>query len=123
MTERLRRGIRIVLVAAVCLLGFAVIYAGYRFATKSVTLTVVAGSVDGDAARLMSAIATRLAASQSPVRLKVIWGASANRAGESSALLFAIVRLDQLCLARRMTLRGLSPPQPVERPQTSELLS
>ena len=44
----------------------------FRYTTHPATLTVAAGSLDGDAPRLMSAIAARLAATGSPVRLKVV---------------------------------------------------
>lgn len=71
-TGRLPRWLRVTLV-----LGLAILAAGgglyaYRYYTHPTTLTVAAGSLDGDAPRLMSAIATRLASTSAPVRLKVI---------------------------------------------------
>jgi TRAP-type uncharacterized transport system substrate-binding protein len=45
---------------------------GYRYYTRPVTLSVAVGSVDGEAAEAMSAIASRLVATNAPVRLKVI---------------------------------------------------
>src|SRR5271154_5850310 len=44
----------------------------YRYFTYPVTLTVAAGSVDGYASQIMSAIAGRLTQSSSTVRLKVV---------------------------------------------------
>jgi TRAP-type uncharacterized transport system substrate-binding protein len=44
----------------------------YRYFTKPVYLTVAAGSVDGEALSLISAIAARLAASNAHTRLKVV---------------------------------------------------
>jgi len=47
------------------------IYA-FGYSTRPTTLTVAAGSADGEVVRLMSAIASRLAATNSPVRLQVV---------------------------------------------------
>src|ERR1700759_373906 len=44
----------------------------YRYYTRPVTLTVAVGSIDGEAAKAMSAMASRLASTNAPVRLKVI---------------------------------------------------
>jgi TRAP-type uncharacterized transport system substrate-binding protein len=44
----------------------------YRYYTHPVTLSVAVGSIDGEAANAMSAIASRLVATNAPVRLKVI---------------------------------------------------
>src|SRR5580700_12109000 len=61
----------------VLLLGIIGIAAGasllaYRYYTRPVTLSVAVGSIDGEAAKAMSAIASRLVATDAPVRLKVI---------------------------------------------------
>jgi TRAP-type uncharacterized transport system substrate-binding protein len=45
---------------------------GYRYYTRPVTLSVAVGSIDGEAAKAMSAIASRLVSTNAPVRLKVI---------------------------------------------------
>ena len=45
---------------------------GYRWYTRPVTLTVAVGSVDGEVAKAMSALASQLVADGAPVRLKVI---------------------------------------------------
>jgi TRAP-type uncharacterized transport system substrate-binding protein len=44
----------------------------YRYFTRPVTLSVAVGSIDGEAAKAMSAIASRLVTTNAPVRLKVI---------------------------------------------------
>src|SRR5467141_5436564 len=44
----------------------------YRYYARPVTLSVAVGSIDGEAAQAMSAIASRLASTNAPVRLKVI---------------------------------------------------
>jgi hypothetical protein len=69
---RLPRWLRITLVVSLAILACAAGLVGYRYATHTATLTVATGSIDGDATRLMSAIAARMADTDSPVRLKVI---------------------------------------------------
>jgi TRAP-type uncharacterized transport system substrate-binding protein len=61
----------------VLLIGVAVFAAGagllaYRYYTRPATLTVAVGSIDGEAAKAMSAIASELVSTDAPVRLKVI---------------------------------------------------
>src|SRR5712672_3152537 len=62
---------------ATLLIGIAVFAAGagllaYRYYTRPATLTVAVGSIDGEAAKAMSAIASQLVSTNAPVRLKVI---------------------------------------------------
>jgi TRAP-type uncharacterized transport system substrate-binding protein len=70
---------------------------GYRYYTRPVTLSVAVGSIDGEAAKAMSAIASQLASTNAPVRLKVIdsgnalEAASAFSAGKAD---LAVVRGD-----------------------------
>src|ERR1700693_1724543 len=45
---------------------------GYRYFTRPVTLSVAVGSIDGEAAKAMSAMASQLVSTNAPVRLKVI---------------------------------------------------
>jgi TRAP-type uncharacterized transport system substrate-binding protein len=45
---------------------------GYRYYTRPVSLTVAVGSIDGEAFKAMSAIASRLAAINAPERFKVV---------------------------------------------------
>jgi len=59
------------------LLGVVVFAAGagllaYRYQTRPTTLTLAAGSIDGEAAKAMSAIASELVSTNAPVRLKII---------------------------------------------------
>jgi len=82
-TGRLPRWLRVTLVVGlVALAAGAALYA-YRYATGPTTLSVAAGSVDGDAPRFMTAIASRMAAANSPVRLKVIEKPTALEAGNA----------------------------------------
>ncbi|WP_426612968.1 TAXI family TRAP transporter solute-binding subunit [Bradyrhizobium sp. McL0616] len=61
----------VLLVGVVGLAAGASLFA-YRYYTRPVTLSVAVGSIDGEAAKAMSAIASRLVATNAPVRLKVI---------------------------------------------------
>src|SRR6201982_1496442 len=59
------------------LIGVAVFAAGagllaYRYYTRPATLTVAVGSIDGEAAKAMSAIAGEFVSTNAPARLKVI---------------------------------------------------
>ena len=69
----------------------------YRYYTRPVTLSVAVGSIDGEAAKAMSALASRLVSTSAPVRLKVIdsgtalEAASAFSAGKAD---LAVVRGD-----------------------------
>ena len=59
------------------LVGVVVFAAGagllaYRYYTRPVTLTVAVGSIDGEAAKAMSAMAGEFVSTNAPVRLKVI---------------------------------------------------
>src|ERR1700692_2096686 len=61
----------VLLVGAVGLASGASLLA-YRYFTRPTTLSVAVGSIDGEAAKAMSAIASQLVATNAPVRLKVI---------------------------------------------------
>ena len=61
----------------ILLLGLAALASGasllaYRYYTRPTTLSVAVGSIDGEAAQAMSAIAGELVSTNAPVRLKVI---------------------------------------------------
>jgi TRAP transporter TAXI family solute receptor len=71
-TGRLPRWLRVSVVLSLASIACAAGLFGYRYATHPVTLTVATGSIDGDVTRLISVIAARMAAAESPVRLKVI---------------------------------------------------
>jgi TRAP-type uncharacterized transport system substrate-binding protein len=69
----------------------------YRYFAKPVILTVAAGSVDGEALTLISAVSARLTASNSHIRLKVIDSGTSAKASELLAARkadLAIVRGD-----------------------------
>src|SRR5215204_3046511 len=69
----------------------------YRHFTRPITLTIAAGSIDGEGVRVVSAVASRLASSKLRVRLKVIDAGSASGAAEalsSGKADLAIVRSD-----------------------------
>src|ERR1700676_3480074 len=61
----------ILLVGAVGLVSGASLFA-YRYYTHPVTLSVAVGSIDGEAPSAMSAIASRLVATNAPVRPMVV---------------------------------------------------
>jgi TRAP-type uncharacterized transport system substrate-binding protein len=97
MLEGLSRWSRVALVLAIVAIGAGAGVYGYRYFTRPVTLTIAAGSVDGEGQRLMTAIGARLAASKSPVRLKIIDKGSALAATQAFAkgeVDLAIVRPD-----------------------------
>jgi TRAP-type uncharacterized transport system substrate-binding protein len=72
ISVRLPFWLRVVtLVAAICMITGAGLLT-YRYFTSPTTLTVAAGSFDGEAVHAISAIASRLASTNAPVRLKVI---------------------------------------------------
>ena len=96
-TGRLPRWLRVTLVLGLVLIAAGAGFLAYRYNTQPTTLTVAAGSLDGDAPRLMSAIAVRMAAANSPVRLKVVTKPSALEAAKafsSGEVDLAIVRAD-----------------------------
>jgi len=72
----------VLLVGAVGLVSGASLLA-YRYYTRPVTLSVAVGSIDGEAAKAMSAIASRLASTNAPVRLRVIDSGTALEAAKA----------------------------------------
>jgi TRAP-type uncharacterized transport system substrate-binding protein len=61
----------LLIVVAFILAGAAGLF-GYRYYTHPETLTVAVGSIDGEAAKAMSAIASQLVSTNAPVRFKVV---------------------------------------------------
>ena len=57
----------------------------YRYYTRPVTLSVAVGSIDGEAAKAMSAIASRLASNNASVRLNVVDSGTAVGAAKAFA--------------------------------------
>ena len=88
---------RIVVLAGVVVVVTGVSLLGYRYYTRPVTLTVAVGSMDGEAAKAMSAIAGRLASTKAPVRLSVTDTGTAFEAAQTFAagtVDLAVVRAD-----------------------------
>ena len=71
-TGRLPRWLRVGVVLSLAFVACAAGLFGYRYAMHPVTLTVATGSIDGNVTHLMSVVAARMAAADSPVRLKVV---------------------------------------------------
>ena len=69
---RLPLWLRFVLIAGVVVLASGAGLFAYRYYTHPVTLTVAVGSIDGEAAKAMSAIASKLVSINAPVRLTVM---------------------------------------------------
>jgi TRAP-type uncharacterized transport system substrate-binding protein len=89
--------LRIILVASVVVLVMGAGLFVYYWYSRPTTLTVAVGSLDGEAPKLMSALASRLAAANAPVRLKLVEMATALEAAEmfsSNKTDLAVVRGD-----------------------------
>jgi TRAP-type uncharacterized transport system substrate-binding protein len=89
--------LRFVLLVGVIGLASGASLLAYRYYTRPVTLSVAVGSIDGEAAKAMSALASRLVSTNAPVRLKVIdSGTALQAAGAFSAgkVDLAVVRGD-----------------------------
>jgi TRAP-type uncharacterized transport system substrate-binding protein len=93
------------------LLGVVVFAAGagllaYRYYTRPAMLTLAVGSIDGEAAKGMSAIASELVSTNAPVRLEIIDSGTALEAANAFSVGkvdLAVVRGDvgDLSLAKR----------------------
>ena len=77
--------LRVVSLIGVILLCTGAGLLGYRWYNRPVTLTLAVGSIDGEAARAMSAIASQLASDGASVRLKVIDTGTAIESGKQFA--------------------------------------
>jgi TRAP-type uncharacterized transport system substrate-binding protein len=89
--------LRIILVASVVALVTGAGLFVYYWYSRPTTLTVAVGSLDGEAPKLMSALASRLAAANAPVRLKLVETTTALEAAEmfsSNKTDLAVVRGD-----------------------------
>ncbi|GLR92001.1 TAXI family TRAP transporter solute-binding subunit [Bradyrhizobium iriomotense] len=71
-SARLPIWLRIVVVLALTLLAAGASLFAYRWYVRPVTLSIAVGSFDGDAPKIVSALASRLAVNNAPVRLKVV---------------------------------------------------
>jgi len=96
-TRRAPRSVRVTVILGLVAIACGAALVAYRYSTQPTTLTVAAGSLDGDAPKLMQAIASRLNATNAPVRLKVVDkttaldAANAFSSGETD---LAVVRAD-----------------------------
>lgn len=107
MSGRLPRWLRIVLVLSLGILAGGAGLFGYRYITQPTTLTIATGSLDGDVARIMTAIAARMASTNAPVRLKVIEKGTAPEAAKEFAdgkVDLAIARADTVDLSIARTV-------------------
>ncbi len=64
--------LRVVLLLGIVVLGTGASLFAYRYYEHPTTLTVAVGSIDGEAAKAMSAMASRLVSTNASVRLKVV---------------------------------------------------
>src|SRR5258705_1175077 len=89
--------LRLVLLVGVAILASGAGLFAYRYYTHPVTLTVAVGSIDGEAANAMSAIASQLVSTNASVRLKVVDTGPVLEAGKafsSGKVDLAVVRGD-----------------------------
>src|SRR5262249_33199084 len=77
--------IRIVVVAGLVVLAAGASLFAYRWYTRPVTLSIAVGSLDGEAPKVVSALASRLAEINAPVRLNVVETAGAVQSAEAFA--------------------------------------
>ncbi|MGB6935275.1 MAG: TAXI family TRAP transporter solute-binding subunit, partial [Xanthobacteraceae bacterium] len=77
--------VRAVVVLALFMLAAAAGLFGYRYYTHPETLSVAVGSIDGEASKAMSAIASRLVSDNAPVRFKIVDTGTAIGAAEAFA--------------------------------------
>ena len=86
-------------------------FLAYRYYARPATFTVAVGSIDGEGAKAMSAIASRLASTNASVRLKVIDAGTVREAAEQFAagkVDLAVVRSDVGDLSDAQTVILLS---------------
>src|ERR1039458_10216207 len=84
-SSKLPLWLRFVLLVGVIGLASGASLLAYRYYTRPTTLSVAVGSIDGEAAKAMSAIASRLVSTNAPVRLKVIDSGTALEAAHAFA--------------------------------------
>jgi TRAP-type uncharacterized transport system substrate-binding protein len=97
MSIKLPLWLRAVLLLGIFILAAGAGLLGYRYYTRPITLTLAVGSIDGEAAKAMSAIASRLVSTNAPVRLRVIDSGTALEAAEAFSagkVDLAVVRSD-----------------------------
>jgi TRAP-type uncharacterized transport system substrate-binding protein len=97
MASKLPLWLRFALVVGIVILATGAGLFAYRYYARPVTLTLAVGSIDGEAAKAMSAIASRLVSTNAPVRLKVIDSGTALEAANAFStgkVDLAVVRSD-----------------------------
>jgi TRAP-type uncharacterized transport system substrate-binding protein len=97
MSIKLPLWLRAVLLLGIFILAAGAGLLGYRYYTRPITLTLAVGSIDGEAAKAMSAIASRLVSTNAPVRLRVIDSGTALEAADAFSagkVDLAVVRRD-----------------------------
>ena len=109
VASRLPHWLRIVLVGCLVVVASGAGLFAYRYFTLPTTLTIAAGSFDGDVVRLMSGIAGRLTQAGAPIRLKIVDTGTSLEASKTFAagnVDLAIVRADlgDLSAARTVVL-------------------
>ena len=82
-SSKLPLWLRFILLVGVIGLATGASLLAYRYYTRPTTLSVAVGSIDGEAAKAMSAIASRLVSTNAPVRLKVIDSGTALEAAKT----------------------------------------
>ena len=90
-------GCAITLVAGIAVLVAGASLFGWRWYARPTTLTIAVGSLDGEASRLVSALASKLAQQKAPVRLTMVETPSAldaAKAFSSGKVDLAVVRGD-----------------------------
>src|ERR1700692_1858917 len=106
-SSKLPLWLRFILLVGVVGLASGASLLAYRYFTRPATLSVAVGSIDGEAALAMSAIASRLASTNEPVRLKGIDSGTALDAANA----FSAGKVDLAVV--RGDVGGLSPAQAV----------
>src|ERR1700676_3604143 len=84
-SSKLPLWLRFILLVGVVGLASGASLLAYRYYTRPATLSVAVGSIDGEAAKAMSAIASRLVSTNAPVRLKVVDSGTALEAAKAFA--------------------------------------
>lgn len=108
---RLPRWLRSVLVLSIAIVAAGAGFYAYRYLTRPATLTIAAGSLDGDVSRILSAMALRMASANAPVRLKVIekgTAAEAAKAFSDGQTDLAVARADAVDLSIARTVLTLT---------------
>src|SRR5205814_155181 len=85
MSKKLPLWLRFLLLIGVGFFAAGAGFFAYRYYTRPVTLTVAVGSIDGEAAKAMSALASEFVSTNAPVRLKVIDSGTALEAANAFA--------------------------------------